>query len=481
MDVGGYAAREDCDVPLLYAHTQAEVDAVYRKIAWKLVPFCFLMTVVCYVDRTNISLAAIDMSADIGLTKSQFGVASSLFFVTCVIFQIPSNEILKRVGGPLWLGVLLIGWGFAASMTAFVSNAVQLYVLRLVLGVFESGTFPGLLFYLAQFFPDSRTPGVYGITLAGCTAGVAISAPLAAAFLSMDGVLNFRGWQWLFLLEGVPAIALGVGMMLLLPKSLESKGFLTRKEQMILNSDKPAQKSPVDGKSKHLLYLLNTVILNVTLWVLMFCDFLAGTMKNAALFWTPLWIDAMVNGSSLDWEKAEKTEDSNHGVQVALLSTIPYALAAFSSVFFGWTSEKFHDRTIHCFSLWLIGGLCFLLLPWLAGVNVILGFVALMCGHVGVNGKGGAFNSLTLSFMTEENKSFGLAWMNSVGNLSGLFGPMIAGFLADQTGSYKSAIWGAGAMTVIAATVILFVKDTVRKEHRKSQAQATYYHAQIGI
>ncbi|GMH35260.1 hypothetical protein BSKO_03128 [Bryopsis sp. KO-2023] len=475
MDAESDVTREGCREPLLNPHTKADVDSVYRKISWRLLPFTFLMTVVCYVDRTNISLAAKDMSGDLHLTKSQFGVASSLFFVTYMIFQVPSNAILQRVGGPVWLGVLLIGWGLAASLTAFVRNATELYILRLLLGVFEAGTFPGLLFYLSQFFPDSRTPGVYGITIAGCTAGMAISAPLAAGFLSMNGVLNFSGWQWLFFLEGLPAIALGVGMMLFLPKSLDSEGFLTRKEQMLLNNDRPLPRNPVDGKLKNVLYLLNTVVLNINLWVLLLCALLAGTMRYVAMFWTPLWIDAMVNGSGLDWEKAEKTGQSGDSVQVALISTIPYALAAFSGVFFGWTSEKLHDRTIHCFFLWLVGGLCFLLLPWLAGVDVILGFVALLCGHVGVNGMWGPFTSLELSFMTEENKSFGLAWVNSIGNLGGLLGPMIAGFLADQTGSYKSGIWGAGAMTVIAATVIIFVNDAVRKENRKSQAQAIFF------
>ncbi|GMH35261.1 hypothetical protein BSKO_03129 [Bryopsis sp. KO-2023] len=460
------ASRE----PLLNPHTKPEVDAVYRKISWRLLPFTFLMTVVCYVDRTNISLAAKDMSMDLHLTKSQFGVASSLFFSTYIIFQIPSNEILKRVGGPLWLGILLIGWGLTASLTAFVRNVAQLYVQRLLLGVFEAGTFPGLLFYLAQFFPDSRTPGVFGITLAGCTAGMGISAPLAAAFLSMDGVLNVSGWQWLFFLEGLPAIALGVGMMLCLPESPQSAAFLTESELAMLENENPPQKILSDGKFDRFLYLLRTIVLNISLLAILFSILLAATMQYVAMFWTPLWIDAMVNGSGLDWEKAEKTGQSGDSVKVALLSTIPYALAAFSTVLFGWTSEKLHDRTIHCFFLWLVGGLCFLLLPWLAGGNVILGFVALMCGHVGVNGMWGPFTSLKLSFMTEENKSFGLAWTNSIGNLGGLLGPMIAGFLADHTGSYKSGIWGAGALTVIAAAVIIFVKDAVRNQHRKSLA-----------
>ncbi|GMH40475.1 hypothetical protein BSKO_08379 [Bryopsis sp. KO-2023] len=479
MDAEIDASREECVAPLLNTHSNAEVDRIYRKIAWRLLPFAFLMSLVSYVDRSNISLAAVDMSADIGLTKSQFGVASSMFFVTYMIFQIPSNAVLQRVGGPMWLGILLIGWGLAASLTATVRNATELYVYRLLLGVFEAGTFPGLFFYLVQFFPESRTPGVYGITLAGSSTGMGISAPLAAGFLSMNGVLNVKGWQWLFLLEGLLAIVLGVGMMLLLPKSLDSKGFLTRKEQMILNNDGAAQGTPVHGKSKNLLYLLNTVVLNVGLWVLMLCGVLAATMKYVAMFWTPLWIDAMVNGSGLDWAKAEKTGQSDDGVQVALLSTIPYALSAFSSVFFGWTSEKLHDRTIHCFCMWLIGGLFFLLLPWLAGVDVILGFVALMCGHVGVNGTWALFHSLTLSFMTDENKSFGLAWTNSIGNLGGFFGPMVTGFLADQTGSYKSAIWGAGGMTVAAAVVILFVKDTIKKEHKTSQIRPTFHQAKM--
>ncbi|GMH35203.1 hypothetical protein BSKO_03071 [Bryopsis sp. KO-2023] len=475
MDVNDNPAEGGSEIPLLSNDsapaTKLEVDAVYRKVAWTLVPFCFATFFVCYVDRTNISLAAMDMSSDIGLTKSQFGMASSLFFITYMIFQIPSNEILKRVGAPLWLGILLIGWGLASSLTAFVRNVTDLYVLRLLLGIFEAGTIPGVFFYLGQFFPASRSSGVYGISLAGCAVGMAISAPLAAGFLSMDGVLDFRGWQWLFLLEGLPAIILGVGVMFYLPKSPESAPFLTKRERVILESDRTPSKAPVDGNLNGLLYLLRTVVMNIKLGVIVFCGLLFGTMRYVAMFWTPLWIDALVSGGGLDWEKAEATSHSSNSVQVALLSTLPYALAAFSTGLFGWTSEKLQDRTIHCFFLLLIGGLFFSLLPYLAGVDVALGFVALVCGHIGVNGIWGPYVSLQVSFMTEENKAFALAWMSTIGNFSGLFGPMITGFLADQTGSYKSGIWGTGAMTIVAGLAIIFVKDAVRENRGKGQVQ----------
>ncbi|GMH32519.1 hypothetical protein BSKO_00353 [Bryopsis sp. KO-2023] len=479
MGASASLPEPECKTPLLRNESETSTnleacqrDAVYRKVAWRLVPLSFLTLLVCYVDRTNISLAAMDMSTDIGLTKSQFGTASSLFFVTYMIFQIPSNAILQRVGGPVWLGVLLIGWGLASSLTAFVRNVTELYVLRLLLGVFEAGTLPGVLFYLGQFFPESRTSGVYGISFAGTAVGMAISAPLAAGFLSMDGLLDLRGWQWLLLMEGLPAILLGVAMMSYLPKSPMSVGFLTRTERTILENDRSPSKVSVDGKLHRFLYLLKTVALNINLWVILFCGSLGSTMRYVAMFWTPLWIDAMVNGSGLDWEKAETTGHSNKGVQVALLSTIPYAVAAISTALFGWTSEKLHDRTIHCSCMWLVGGLVFVLLPWLAGVNVVLGFVALVCGHLGVNGCAGPYYSLQVSYMTEENKAFAFAWTNTIVNLSGLLGPMIAGFLADQTGSYKSAIWGAGGMAVIAGMVILLVRDAAREEHRKSQAQS---------
>ncbi|GMH41324.1 LOW QUALITY PROTEIN: hypothetical protein BSKO_09234 [Bryopsis sp. KO-2023] len=463
---------EDPTAPLLPSATpvaeysKEDRDAVYKKIGLRLLPLAFLISLVCFVDRTNISLGAIPMSADLKLSKSEFGTASSLFFVTYMLFQIPSNAALQKIGGPVWLGTLLIGWGIAASLTAFAQNATQLYVLRLILGMFEAGTFPGLTYYLAFFFPEDRLAWAIGVANAGITVGMGLSAQLGAAILEMDGVLNLQGWQWLFVLEGIPALLIGAGSMMFLPKSPSSVGFLTIRERQILKKDNctTQQKS---GMHRNFPYLVRTVILNWRLWLIVLTGFLFGTMMYTTMFWTPIWIDAMVNGGGLNWTKASSSDPK--GVQAAILSAIPYGFSSVAVVLFGWTSGKLKDRKIHCMGLWVVGGGVFMLLPWLADINIVLGFVALIIGHIGVNGTAGPWLSLAMSFMTDENKGFGLAWLNSIGNLSGLLGPMLTGIVADQTGSYKAAIWLVGGMLVFDGLVVAFMKDSVRDQPKRSK------------
>lgn len=460
-------AEADLSQPLVHEDLGSEgfhasdakesTNKVYSKISWRLLPTLLMMTVVCYVDRTNISLAVINMSGDIGISKAEYGIAASVFFVTYVLFQIPSNMVLKRVGGPLWLGVILIGWGITASLTSLVQNTPQLYCMRMLLGVFEAGTFPGAYYYLSQFYPCQRMAFPSSIVYAGALVGLCISAPLAGGLLSMHGILGVAGWQWLLFIEGIPAVVLGVFMMLYLPKLPTSGRFLTDDERQALEREKDS--IPVGTAS--FVAAMRNVIFNTDLWVLMTGGFFQGMARYSAQFWTPLWVDALVSGHGLGLEKgsSEGHEKEHTGALAAFLSTLPFSFATGVALMIGWSSTRFRDSKYHMAGLTLCAALFFLLLPQVNKLGFIPGFVLLILINGAVGAIFGPSTSLARSYMTKESMAFGFGWYISVANLCGFFGPFIVGWVVEYTGSYIASFYFSGIVLCIAGVLYLFMKD----------------------
>lgn len=442
-----------------YIEECAAVDAVYRKISWRLLPCLFLVSTVSYMDRTNISLAFVGMSGDIGVSKPQYGTAASLFFVTYVVFQIPSNTVLKKLGAPLWLAVILIGWGICASCTGFVGSVNQLYIMRLLLGAFEAGAFPGV-FYLSIFYPEGRISFPAGVLCAGLLVGLCISAPLAGGLLAMDGILGFSGWQWLMFIEGIPSILLGFVIMIYLPKLPCSGNFLTRDEQRTLENDMCC----TSMESATFMSFIKGVIMNVDLWILFFAGFFHGTVRYVTQFWTPLWIDAMASGEGLDLSRGTFSSKSHrdNGELAAFLTAIPYSIATGIGLISGWSSQRFRDRKYHVGLGIICTGIVFCFLEQISKGSPAAGIVALVIINSGVGGFGGPHISLGLSCLTNENKALGIAWMNASWGLCGLVGPLVVGLVVEWTGSYVPSLYFAGCTAFLAGAIYLVVKDSVR-------------------
>lgn len=436
-----------------------KAEAVYRKISFRILPALFLVLTVCYLDRTNISLAAVSMSDDIGVSKKEYGTAASLFFVTYMVFQIPSNEILKKVGAPLWLGVILMAWGVTASLTGFVKNTNQLYVMRLLLGVFEAGTFPGVFYYLSLFYPDRRLPFAISIVWAGLLMGLCLSAPIAGGLLSLDGVLSLKGWQWLFMIEGIPSFTLGSFIIFYLPKFPCSGNFLSPEEQAILRAD-----NCVTSKEKtNFSFLIKNIVLNLRLWVYLVAWNIQGIARYAAQFWTPIWIHAMASGEGLNLSKGDSGSEGGNddGVLAAFLTTLPYVFAAGTSVIVGRSSTRFRERKYHIALVSIFGSIAFFILPQVTNLGIASGIIALIIVNSAVGGVSGPQMALALSCMSNESKAFGLAWFNSVGNLCGIIGPLAVGLVVEWTGSYVASLYLSGIVLLVAGGMYILVKDNI--------------------
>lgn len=228
---GGSATHQFSSLQVEEGDDPAITAKVVRKVDRHLIPWLFFLAVVCYLDRTNLSFAAVQLSRDLGLSCSAYGLGAGLFFIGYFCFQVPSNMILARVGAPIWLSATVIAWGFVAGSFAFLNGTTMFLILRVALGMAECGTFPGIWLHLSKFYTPRELGRAYATVATSTALAQVIGAPLAAGILSMDGALGLRGWQWLFLTEGTSTIVFGILLRAFLVLSPEKAGFLTQEER----------------------------------------------------------------------------------------------------------------------------------------------------------------------------------------------------------------------------------------------------------
>src|SRR5262245_28039929 len=201
-----------------------------RRIAWRLIPFMSLLYFAAYLDRVNVGFAALTMNEDLGLTPEMFGIASGIFFVSYALFEVPSNIIMERVGARLWIARIMVTWGLVSAATAFVSGPTSLYSLRFLLGIAEAGFFPGMILYFTYWFPAAYRGRVLGMFTIALPVSYAIGGPVSTSIISLEAG-GLHGWQWMFLLEGIPAVLLGVLVLIFLPNGPASAAWLTAEER----------------------------------------------------------------------------------------------------------------------------------------------------------------------------------------------------------------------------------------------------------
>lgn len=431
--------------------SEADHGEIYKKISIYLMPILFLVSFVCYVDRMNISLAKLELDSDLGLSEGEYGLAVGIFFLPYFLLQVPSNWLLQRVGAPLVLSVLLVGWGAAACLTSLVQNKEQLYVLRIVLGIFESGTFPGVLYYLTLFYPSHSISFPIGMAVSGTVAGVCLSAPIAGALFLMNGVRGWRGWRWLLLCEGLPAMLLGFITIWYLPKSPEKAWFLKPHEKDIVIAE---TSDPSVTVKPRFVNVAKSVLSNGRLWLLLLFWNLGSVAISFGLFWGPSLVKSILNKNNF-------TKDDHEGkeVEIALLSAIPNFFGAVATVYIGWSSKRYDDRKYHAGVVSFIGGVSFLLTAPTTKVHAVLGFITLSVASMGTAGVTAPLTALEMSYMTKEEQAFGVAWVNCLTNIFSFIVPQWLGEVIDATGKYTYGMYISGALLVVAGIGYALLKD----------------------
>lgn len=282
--------------------------------------------------------AASDFCEALGLTYSQYGLGVSIFYITYLIFEIPSNIILNFLGAPIWLSLLMVFWGISALLMAFVQNVHQYYIVRLLLGLAEAGTFPGIYYYLTTMYTNRTIGYAYGWTHSGAVFATPISAPMAALFLSLDGVWGLEGWQWLFLIEGLMPIFFGIGLFLMLPKDIDSAHFLDDDEKKYLNENLAVRDRELDGGLHQNKFSSNwttfyKIIKNKDFWYLTMSTIFQFMGVNITLFYTTLIISNMMGTG--DDSPSETCASDTLSVYPILLTAIPYIFGGIGSILIG--------------------------------------------------------------------------------------------------------------------------------------------------
>jgi ACS family tartrate transporter-like MFS transporter len=409
---------------------------VVRKVTWRLLPYLFLLYIVAYIDRINVGVAQLRMSENLGLDPAVFGFGAGIFFVGYFLFEVPSNMVLARVGARIWIARIMVFWGIVSAAMMFVKGVKSFYVLRFLLGAAEAGFFPGILYYLTRWFRErDRAKAISVFMTAGTLAG--IFNPLSGALMKLEGAAGLHGWQWLFLIEGVPSILLGVSVLFLLTESPESARWLSAEEASWLAEQLARERA---GKSEQHSTLL-AALSHPRVWHLAAVYFLLVTGAYGFELWMPGIVKAKTKGSDFE---------------ATLLSAIPSVVAAVVQVVVGRHSDRTGERRWHVALSMLAASAFFYLAAHLE--SPALAIAALCIAWSGLKSCQGPFWAIPPTFLSGPAAAGGIALINSVANLGGQVGPWMVGILKKSSGGFSAGLMLSSAMLLAAGLLALTLR-----------------------
>ena len=409
------------------------------RVVRRLVPFIFLCYVVAYIDRVNIGFAATELRRDLGLSASAFGLGGGLFFLGYCLFEIPSNLLLERFGARVWMARIMIAWGIASMAMVFVVGPWSFWSMRVVLGVAEAGFFPGAVLYLTYWVPAAERARTGALFMTAAPVAVLIGAPVSRALLNLDGALGLTGWQWLFLVEGLPAVLLGVASLYVLTDRPEQADWLPATERQWLCETMTREHSSrvSHHAGDHLRALLNGRVL-----LICFIYFL-NTLVTYGVF---LWLPTILQEASgfNDW-------------RLSVITALPFIVALVGMVLIGRHSDRTGERKGHVAACALTGAIG-LVIAALADKNVALIVVAFAICQLGQRSVQGVFWAIPPMFLGGTAAAAGIALINSVGNLGGFVGPTVMGWLRQVSGTYSSGLFVLASALVLEAILVLSLR-----------------------
>jgi D-galactonate transporter len=414
------------------------VAAALAKARRRLLPFLFVLYVVSYLDRINVGFAALQMNAALHFSSVTYSLGAGVFFLSYTLLEVPSNVILARVGARVWIARIMITWGLVSAAMMFVRSAPAFYMLRFALGAAEAGFFPGIIYCLTRWFPRrERARAIAGFMTAVVVAGI-IGGPLSGLLLSLDGRGGLAGWQWLFVVEGLPAVALGVLVLRFLPEQPSDASWLSHEEQQALTARLAEESAELSGRSA--IHSIRGVMTSGRVWLLAAVYFTIPVALYAMGFWMPQIVRNASGASDLT---------------VGLLSAIPYAVAAVGMVIIGRNSDRTGERRWHIALTAIVGGAAFAATGLVHGI--VPSIATLSLAMLGLASMLGPFWAFATSFLSGIAAAAGIALVNSVGNVGGFVGPNVIGYLQQTTHGYTSGLLVVGAILACGGLLVLFV------------------------
>ena len=390
-----------------------------RKATVRLIPFLCLAYTINFLDRVNVGFAALHMNDALGFSPSVYGFGAGIFFLGYIVFEIPSNLALRRFGARIWIARIMISWGLVACAMALVHSETSFYVTRALLGIAEAGFFPGIILYLTFWFPSAERARIVALFMASVPLATVIGGPLSGALLQMHGFLGYAGWQWLFVIEGIPAIVLGGLALKILTDSPDQAHWLTNEEKSALSStlEREAKETEAVGYAS-----MRNALTRPRVLALGALYFLMVTGLYGIGFWMPQVISGFGLGS----------------LAVGFLTAVPYLFAAIAMVLWGRHSDRTGERRWHIALPLFLAAASF---AWSAYSGPLVPtMVALTLATLGFYAAFGPFWSLPTALLTGAGAAAGIALVNSLGNVAGFAGPYIVGLLKEATGSFSAAL-----------------------------------------
>ena len=411
-------------------------NATYRKVTRRLIPFLVLCYVVSYLDRINVGFAKLQMLGDLGFSETIFGLGAGIFFIGYFFFEVPSNIILHRVGARLWIARIMITWGFVSAATLLVKTPLEFYGVRFLLGLAEAGFFPGIILYLTYWYPAHRRAKMVATFMVAIPLSGIIGGPVSGFIMQfLAGKSGWPGWKWLFLLESLPAILIGLLTIFYLDSGVRRAKWLTNEEKDLLE-----QNIAAESREKVEHPTLGAVFIDRRVWLMCWIFFSCAMGQYALTFWMPTLI---------------RTAGIQGVLSVGLVTAIPYLVTAITMVLVGASADRNRERRWHL-AVPMVVGAGGLILSVLAGKQTALAVFFLSVAAAGVISSAPMFWSLPTAFLSGAAAAAGIAAVNSVGNLAGFLSPYMVGWLKDLTHSDRDAmlcltvILVAGAATVFA-------------------------------
>lgn len=404
-----------------------------RRVTRRLLPFLFVLYLFNFLDRSNVGLAALEMNRDLGFSATAFSLGAAIFFVGYALCEVPSNLLLIRVGARRWIARIMITWGVIASLLMFVRTPAQFYALRFALGVAEAGFFPAILYYLSQWYPAAMRARSLSWFMIAIPLSGALGGPLGGWLLGFNGTLGLAGWQWLFLLEGIPSVVLGVVVLRYLTERPGEATWLTAEQRAWLASrlERDRAESPAPHGLPPLRALAHPLI-----WLVALPELLVTTAGYAYLFWGPTLIRDTLHLSN---------------VATGMFGGAIAVLAAAAMLAAGWSSDRTGERTLHsaaCAAVVAIAAVG-------AGLfaSPVARIASLVVMQVAVIAFLAPFWTLPTIILSGSSAAVGIALVNAIGNVGGFVGPMVIGFLREKTGGDTGAFLTLATMSLVAAGI----------------------------
>ncbi len=424
--------------PIPGGHNADHVEELYSKVGWRIMPLLFVAYMIAYLDRINIGYAQLQMKQTLPWEATVYGLGAGIFFVGYFLFEVPSNLMLVKIGARKTLLRIMFCWGVVAAAMAFVTTPTQFYVLRFLLGAFEAGFFPGIILYLTFWYPSARRGQMIAIFLSASTVMSILAGPLSGATLKyMEGVAGFHGWQWMFVLQGLPSSIMGIACYLLLQDKPEDAKWLNANEKKVLRDHLDHDHAPVEGAG-HGSFMLS--LRDPKVYVLSLAYFFAIGGTYALVFWLPTLVRS--------WGVADL-------FMIGIYTAIPSVFGAIGMILFGRSSDRHSERRWHYVAAAFLAAAGLALTAMMQG-NLVGSLIGMSIASIGISTMTPMFFTITSEYLSKAAAAGGIALISSLGNLGSAASPAVAGALTKSTGNPISTMYMVLVMFILAGLIVMF-------------------------